>query len=107
MVDEFEVSGWSVRVYKSTEGNYLFLSTNDSLGDWNIVDPKQQRIGKPSTSHMYISRSVAFNKESPLPVAWGDESNYMNPNVNLVVDGSRIAFTTYQGLRIEVDTSKY
>ena len=100
-VDASHLPGWSETVYKSTNGNILVYRNNDSAVYAYIVDPVHQRIGDAPYSKMYISPYMIFNKESPLPVEWNDK------DFELVVEGSRLEFTSQWGRRIQVDLSKY
>ena len=92
-------------VYKSTKGDLLFVIKQDSLIDEYIFYPTTSQIGIPSSSQFFVSPLLAYSKDVPAPVVLSTNKIKVEMDMNIVVDGKRVEFTTLDNLRVRADTN--
>lgn len=94
-------------MYKSWSGEVLFVYTNDSLQDQYIFYPSSNEIGIPSGGQLHVSPVLVFSNEAPVPVVLFSNKIKVETDMDIVVDDSRLEFTTRRGVRIKVDRSSF
>jgi hypothetical protein len=98
---------YQANVYRSTQGDLLFVIQEDSLADEYIFYPSTGQIGMPSIDQFYIFSLFAYSKDVPAPVVLSTDKIKVDMDIDLVVDGKHIEFTTRWGFRVKADTNKF
>ena len=98
-------SVYQVTIYKSTNGDLLFVIMEDSLIDEYILERETHRIGIPSGGQLHIFPFIVYANEAPVSVVWADDKIKVETDMNIVLDDKKVEFTTFHGLRVKADTS--
>ncbi len=100
----------TVTVYKSSEGNLLFLIEEDSYRDHYIFYPVDGRIGIPNRGQFgtlpFVS-ALAYSTDSPVPVVFSDDGIKVETDMNVVLDNNSLEFNTRLGRRVRADLGNF
>ena len=97
---------YQAKVYKSMDGDILFVIEEDSMVDEYIVYPNGQ-IGIPSISQFLVSPVAAFSTQVPVSAVPFTDKIKVESDMNIIVIGKNIEFTTFRGLRIKADMNDF
>ncbi len=99
-------NNYQAKVYKSMHGDLLFVIEEDSMVDEYIVYPDGQ-IGIPSISQFMISPVAAFSTQVPVSAVPSTDKIKAESDMNIIVTGKTIEFTTFRGLRIKAEMDNF
>lgn len=96
----------SVTVYKSTQGNVLFLYLEDSLRQEYILDPSTGDVGIPNGGQFTYVSSIAYSSDIRVPFV-SSKSAKVDTDMNIVMNDKIIEFTIRPGIRISAERNNF
>jgi hypothetical protein len=89
-----------VEIYRSFNGEVLFVVDEDSLIDEYIFYPSTGEIGIPNSGQLHVFSIVAYNNDFPVPTVSASDRVKVESDMNILVNADRIEFTTFHGKRV-------
>ena len=94
-------------VYKSMNGELLFVVRADSLVAEYIYYPSSRKIGIPSVGHFTYIPLFAYSNEVPVPVVLSDNKIKVETDMEISVENDKLRFRTGINRQVEADLSKF
>lgn len=95
-------SAGTAKIYKSKNGEFLF-SIKEQPEEIYLYVPSRKLVGIPNGDQFVFIPWFAFSKDVPVPVVFSNNKVKAETDMKLVVEDSKIQFTTFRGRRIEAD----
>lgn len=94
-------------VYKSINGELLFVVTADSLRRDYIYFPSSQKIGIPQGFQFTLTPLLAYSHEVPVPVVLSENKIEVEGDMEVSVENGKLRFRTPIYRQVEADLNSF
>lgn len=94
-------------VYKSVNGELLFVVTADPLRRDYIYFPSSQKIGIPQGFQFTLTPFLAYRHEVPVSVVFSDDKIKVETDMEISVENGKLRFRTPIYRQVEADLNSF